>query len=83
MDALQRNGLCGILVERAMDLTMRERLMPAYMRDMTPEIQQLAMSFSVCGLLSMVIRWHFQGFKISPEEMAKVAISLLSRPLLQ
>lgn len=83
LDALQRNGLSGILVERAMDLALRERLMPGYIRNMEPEIQQLAMSFSVCGLLSMVVRWHTQGFKTSPAEMTKIAVSILTKPLIQ
>ena len=82
LDALQRNGLGGILVERAMDLALRERLMPGYIRELEPEIQQMAMSFSVCGLLSMVLRWHTQGFRTNTEEMTKIAISLLTKPLL-
>ena len=83
LDALQCNGLSGILVERAMDLALRERLMPGYMRKMEPEIQQMAMSFSVCGLLSMVLLWHSHGFSTPPEEMMKIALSLLTKPLLQ
>ena len=83
LDALQRNGLSGILVERAMELALRERLMPKYIREMDLEIQQMAMAFSVCGLLSMVIRWHSHGFSASSEEMAKIALGLLTKPLLQ
>ena len=81
--ALQRNGLSGILVERAMALTLRERLMPGYMREMLPEVQRLALSFAVCGLISMVIQWYEQGFKISAEEMTKIAVSILTKPLIQ
>ena len=81
--ALQANGLSGILVERAMALTMRERLMPGYMQEMPQQIQQLALSFSVCGLISMVIQWYNQGFEISPEEMKKIALSILTKPLIE
>ena len=49
LDALQRNSLSGILVERAIALAQRERLMPGYIRAWTPELQQLAMSFAVSG----------------------------------
>jgi len=83
LDALQRNGLAGILVERAMALALRERLMPGYLREKPPEIQQLALSFSVCGLISMVIQWYNQGFKTPPEEMTKIALSILTKPLIQ
>ena len=81
--ALHCNGLSGILVERAMALSVRERLMPGYMQKMSPEIQQLALSFCVCGLISMVIQWYNQGFGISPEEMTKIALSILTKPLIQ
>lgn len=83
LNALQRNGLGGILVERAMALALRERLMPGYIREWKPELQQLAMSFSVCGLLSMVIQWHNQGFRMPAAEMTKIALSMLTKPLIQ
>ena len=83
LEALQRNGLSGTLMERSMALALRERLMPRYLQGADPHIQQLAMSFSVCGLLSMVIQWHNQGFKTTPEEMTRIAVSILTQPLIQ
>ena len=83
LDALQRNGLSGILVERAMDLSLREGLMPGKLRKLQPQSRQLAMTFTVCGLMSMVLRWHEQGFQMSPEEMAEIAVSILTEPLIQ
>ena len=83
LDALQHNRLAGILVERAMNLALRERLMPGSIRTLSPELQQLAMSFSVCGLLSMVISWHNQKFRISPAEMTKIAMNMLTKQLIE
>ena len=83
LDALQRNSLCGILVERATLLARRERLMPGYIRAWTPELQELAMSFAVSGLLSMVIQWHAQGFHTPPSEMTRIAVTILTKPLIQ
>ena len=83
LDALQRNGLGGILVERAMALALRERLMPGEMQTWEPEMQRLALSFSVCGLLSMVLQWHSVGFRTPPAEMTKIALSILTKPLIQ
>ena len=82
LDALQRSQLGGILVERATSLALRERLMPGYIRSWNQELQQLALSFSVCGLISMVIQWYQQGFRTSPEEMTKVAQVMLTQPLI-
>ena len=83
LDALLRNGLSGILVERAMALAIRERLMPGYMWDLEPDTQRLVMAFAVCGLLSMVLQWHAQGFKMQPAEMTQIAVSVLTKPLIQ
>lgn len=83
LSALQRSGLSGILVERAMALALRERLMPGYIRTWEPEIQRLALSFSVCGLLSMVIQWHAQDFRTSPAEMTRIAMTILTKPLIR
>lgn len=82
LDALERSQLSGILVERATNLAQRERLMPGYVRSWSPELQQIALSFSVCGLLSMVIQWHHQGFRTSPKEMSEIAKTILCRPLI-
>ena len=83
LDALQRNGLGGILVERAMALALRERLMPGEMQSWAPELQRLALSFSVCGLLSMVLQWHMMGFQTPPAEMTRIALSILTKPLIR
>ena len=82
LDALQRNSLSGILVERAMSLAQRERLMPGYIRTWEPDVQQLALSFAVCGLLSMVIQWHSQDFRTPPAEMTRIAVAMLTKPLI-
>ncbi len=82
LDALQRSGLSGILVERATNFALRERMMPRYMLSWDSSYQGIAMSFSICGLMSMVIQWHQQNYLLSPEEMTKLATDMLTRPLL-
>lgn len=82
LEALQRNSLSGFLVERANAFAIREGHLPGQFKKWSPEIQSLAMSFSVCGLMSMILQWHRQNFRISPDEMTKLAITILSNPLL-
>ena len=82
LDALQRSGLSGILVERATNFALRERMMPRYMLSWESSSQGIAMSFAICGLMSMVIQWHQQNYLLSPEEMTKLATAMLTRPLL-
>lgn len=82
LDALSRSGLNGVLVERATTFALRERMMPRYMLSWDSQVQQLAMSFAISGLMSMVLRWHQQGFLQSPEEMCRIATGLLTNPLI-
>lgn len=82
LDALERSQLSGILVERATALAHRERLMPRRIQSWAADLQGLALSFAVCGLLSMVIQWHRQGYRISPAEMTRIATTMLTQPLL-
>lgn len=81
LDALQRSGLSGILVERANSFALREGYLPKQFKAVPTQVQSLAMAFAVCGLLSMVLRWHHEGFVLTPEEMTKLAVNLLTKPL--
>ncbi len=82
LDALERSGLSGILVERATALAQKERLVPVLINNWSADLQQIAMSFAICGLMSMVIQWHHNGYRVSPEEMSQVAKAMLTRPLI-
>ena len=83
LDALQRSGLSGVLAERATSFALREKMMPRYMLSWDPGYQSIALSFAICGLMAMVIHWHHQRFLHTPREMAQLATTLLTRPLLQ
>ena len=83
LDALQRSGLSGILVERATELARRERLMPDRIKSWSADRQELALSFALCGLMSMILQWHHQGYPIPPSEITKLAAEMLTRPLIE
>ena len=82
LDAILRSNLGGMLVERAVSLAKREELMPGYVREWEDMMKDVAMSFVVCGLMSMVLQWHLEDYKIPTVQMAKAAVSMLSRPLI-
>ena len=82
IDAVQRSNLSGMLVERAVSLAKQEELMPGYVKKWEETLQDIAMSFVVCGLLSMVLQWHREGYQIPTEKMAQAAVNMLSRPLI-
>ena len=82
IDAMQRSNLAGMLVERSVNLAKQEKLMPGYVQEWEEILKDVAMSFAVCGLLSMVLQWHREGYKIPTEKMAQAAVTMLSRPLI-
>lgn len=82
IDAMLCSNLAGLLVERSVELAKREQLMPGYVRSWEDTLKDVAMSFAVCGLLSMVLQWHREGYKIPTEKMAQTAVIMLSRPLI-
>ena len=82
LDAVLRSNLSGMLVERSVSLAKQEELMPGYVRDWEDTLKDVAMSFVVCGLMSMVLQWHGEGYRISTERMAQAAVTMLSRPLI-
>ena len=82
LDALERSSLSGILVERANAFALHEGHLPHRLKEAPPRIQEIALSFAVCGLLSMTISWHRQGFPVSPDEMTRLAVAILTNPLL-
>ena len=82
LDALQRNSLSGILVERANSFALREGFIPQKFKAIPEDKQGIALSFAICGLMAMTLSWHLQGFTISPDEMTRLAINMLTTPLL-
>lgn len=82
LDALCRSSLSGILVERANNFALQEGHLPQRFKKLHPDIRGLAMAFSVCGLMSMILHWHRGGFQITPNEMTKLAQDILTSPLL-
>lgn len=82
LDALQRSGMSGILIERAISHALSETAMPVRFLPMdSKEMQKQITMFGVCGLMSMVVTWHHEGFPQSVSQMARIATHLLEQPL--
>ena len=82
LDALDRSGLGGVLVQRAISQVQKEFVLPR--SPAVTEQQQLhAVTFFICGMMSLVVRWHRAGCVESPAEMAQLTAVLLTKPLLQ
>lgn len=83
LTALEKSHLGGMMIERATILAQREKLMPRNILSWREDLQGIAMSFAVSGLMTMVFQWHQQGYITTPEEITQAAIAMLTKPLVQ
>ena len=84
LDALERSGLSGILVVRAVEHTLSNDLSPVHFRkQLDRTVREYGTQFGVCGLMSMVLNWHHTHYAQPPEHMAQIALQLLTKPLLE
>lgn len=84
LDALNRNGLSGVLIERAIGYALdvaglnRREDQKAILTE-----QEHMTVFASCGLMSMIVQWHQGGYALSPQQMALIAQRILTKPLLE
>ena len=83
LDALEKSGLSGVLVYRAISHSVVEsnvtrRFLPAEEQ----QAQAYITLFAVSGFLSMVLRWHHDGYPQTVQQMAQIALRTLSQPML-
>jgi AcrR family transcriptional regulator len=83
LDALAKSGLSGLLVQRAISKSTEERFPVFDERSDSRHYQEHVISFVVCGLMSMVIQWHHDGYRQSVKEMAGMTHRILSAPLIR
>ena len=82
LDVLEKSNLSGILIERAIFHAVQEKIVPSvFFPEDSAEMQNYITTFGVCGLMSMVVTWHHQGFRKSAQEMSIIAARALGKPL--
>lgn len=82
LDAITRNGLSGILIQRALEYARTDELVSANLAPLQPnQPREYVILFFIAGLLTMVIQWHDDYYKTSVKEMASVAAQMLTHPL--
>lgn len=83
LDALERSGMGGVLIERAIRQAVAESSQYAYHSQMDQVQLESTAMFGVCGLMSMVLQWHHEKSHLSVEQMADIAVRIMSAPLLE
>lgn len=82
LDVLTHSGLSGLLVNRAVAFALTDDVLPMrFLPNENRSMQQHITMFGVCGLMSMVLNWHDTGYAIPAQEMARIAVRMISRPL--
>ena len=81
LDALAKSGLSGELIQRAIEYSKQQSNIPLFLITQDKQVQEYGTMFAVCGLMSMLVQWHHDGFSQSVEQMALLAVRLLSQPL--
>lgn len=81
LDALAKSNLSGVLVQRAIAYSKTLESLPQFLVKEEKQLQDYGVQFAVSGLMSMLIQWHLDGFSQSVEQMAMLAIRLMSKPL--
>ena len=81
LDALQRSGLSGYLVQRTVSSAMCQNFSSHLLRSHPTINPQYATFFLISGVMSIMIQWHHSGCVESPEEMARTVSHLLTNPV--
>lgn len=82
LDVLARSNLSGLLIQRAITHAIAEPTLPKrFLPGEERWTQEHITSFVVCGMMSMVVQWHHEGFPQSVQQMAQMAVRLVSQPL--
>lgn len=81
LDALERSGMSGMLVERAVNQAHKEITPPRFVHPKQRQLYDHTLAFLTCGIMSMAIQWHHQGYQQTPGEIAKIAAHILTQPL--
>ena len=82
LDAITKNGLYDILVERTIRYALGATVFPGrFLPKESRQMQNYVVTFAICGLMTIMIQWHSTGYSCSVQEMAKVASRLLTKPL--
>lgn len=82
LDALSKNGMSTMLFERTIRHTMEEDADILRQLGAEPGRPQEAESliFYLSGLLTLVVAWHHEGYRKTPQEMAAITDKLLTEP---
>lgn len=81
LDALRRSNLTSLLISRSLLYTNNAVIPQHFLPETNKEIRTQLTMFVVCGLMSLVLQWHRDGYPQSVSQMADVGVRLVTQPL--
>lgn len=81
LDALERSGLSGVLIQRAISYSRDLDSLPRFLTTADRQLRDYGTMYAVCGLMTLLVQWHHDGFDLSVDQMAGLVIRLMSEPL--
>lgn len=78
LDALEKSGLSGLLVQRILALSLADEGIRQYFPADDLSREHMIM-FIVSGFMALVIQWHHTGFRETAAQMAQSACGLLAK----
>ena len=82
LDVLQENQLTGLLLERMIENIMNEDYdLRSWLKRNGWEQERDIIVFHLSGVMGLVYRWYFSGFRETPEEMAALLKKIMTQPL--
>lgn len=82
LDALSKSDLNGVLMLRAVNHAIVDMGIPnrVLMQD-TEFTKEYAMTFTVTGLMALILKWYESNFAMSEESLAEIVTELVTNPL--
>lgn len=82
LDALYRSGLQQLLINRAVEQTVRFSILPdRFLASEQPAYRLYLVEFALLGMLSIMLKWYEGGFREPAFQLAAVTTRLLTQPL--
>ena len=82
LDGLDKSSMHTLLLERMISSVLKEDYdVRSWLKADDPEDGTDILIFKLSGILSLVHRWHFSGYRKSPEQMAKLLNQIMVNPL--
>ena len=84
LEAFDKSGLIGLLVESANSFAMEEyKDIEKYLLDSGDREKVIAFQFAVSGLMTMTINWYRSGFAESIPNLARTVTKIITKPLFE